>query len=147
VLEADFDMNYMVRSALGKHWDRASPEQRERLLKIAVKAEARAYARRFNQYGGQTLTIDRAPPLSAGNGVSVIDSKLKQSDGEPIAIRWEVRTEGASPRIVDVKVGGVSMVMTRRAEFNSYIQAHGGKVESLIDELEARASNAKRQND
>jgi phospholipid transport system substrate-binding protein len=38
-----------------------------------------------------------------------------------------------------VKIEGVSMVMTRRSDFNSYIQNHGGKVESLIDELEARA--------
>ena len=29
------------------------------------------------------------------------------------------------------------MVMTRRSDFNSYIQNNGGKVEPLIDELEA----------
>ena len=28
------------------------------------------------------------------------------------------------------------MVMTRRSDFNSYIQNNGGKVEPLIDELE-----------
>ena len=31
------------------------------------------------------------------------------------------------------------MVMTRRSDFNSYIQGHSGKVEPLIEELEARA--------
>ena len=31
------------------------------------------------------------------------------------------------------------MVMTRRSDFNSYIQQNGGKVQPLIDELEARA--------
>jgi phospholipid transport system substrate-binding protein len=139
VLQTDFDLNYMVRFALGTHWNQATPEQRERFLKVAANAEAHAYARRFGQYGGQTLIVDRAMALSRGVGVAVVDSKLNQSDGESIAIRWEVHTEGAGPRIVDVKVGGVSMAMTRRADFNSYIQAHGGKVESLIDELEARA--------
>ena len=33
------------------------------------------------------------------------------------------------------------MVMTRRSDFNSYIQNHGGKVEPLIEELEKRAGN------
>jgi phospholipid transport system substrate-binding protein len=75
------------------------------------------------------------------NGTSVVDSKLNQSNGEPIAIQWEVRNEGQGPRIVDVKIEGVSMVMTRRSDFNSYIQNHGGKVEPLIDELEARAKH------
>ena len=32
------------------------------------------------------------------------------------------------------------MVMTRRSDFNSYIQNNGGTVEPLINELEARAA-------
>ena len=31
------------------------------------------------------------------------------------------------------------MDMTRRSDFNSYIQNNGGKVEALVQELEARA--------
>jgi len=37
------------------------------------------------------------------------------------------------------EIEGVSMVMTRRSDFNSFIQNNGGKVEPLISELEARA--------
>lgn len=140
VLETDFDLNYMARAALGTHWNQASPEQRERFLKVAANAEAHAYARRFGQYGGQTLTVDRTLPVSRGDGISVVSSKLTQTDDEPLAIQWEVRNSELGPRIVDVRVDGVSMVVTRRAEYNSYIQAHGGAVEPLIAELEARAT-------
>ena len=136
VLENDFDLNYMGRSALGVHWNQATAEQRARFLKAAANAEAHAYAERFGQYGGQTLTLGR---VTSRGGSSFVESKLNQSDGEPISITWEVRNEGQGPRIVDVKIEGVSMVMTRRSDFNSYIQNHGGKVESLIDELESRA--------
>jgi phospholipid transport system substrate-binding protein len=140
VLETDFDLNYMARSALGIHWNQASPEQRERFLKVAASAEAHAYARRFGQYRGQTLTVDRAIPVtSRGDGISVVNSKLSQTDAEPLAIQWDVRSGGQGVRIVDVRVEGVSMLVTRRAEYNSFIQAHGGKVEPLISELEARA--------
>ena len=78
---------------------------------------------------------------SRAGGVSVVDSKLNQSEGPPIAIQWEVRDTGQGLRITDVKVEGVSMVMTRRSDFNSYIQGHGGQVEPLIQELEKRARN------
>jgi phospholipid transport system substrate-binding protein len=71
--------------------------------------------------------------------VSVVDSKLNQSNGQPIAIQWEVRDSGQGLRITDVKIEGVSMVMTRRSDFNSYIQNNGGRVEPLIGELERRA--------
>jgi len=52
-----------------------------------------------------------------------------------------VRDTGQGLRVTDVKVEGVSMVMTRRSDFNSYIQGHGGQVEPLIQELEKRAKN------
>ena len=139
VLESDFDLNYMARSALGVHWNQASPDQRERFLKVAANAEAHAYAKRFGQYGGQTLTVDGGAPMSRGEGISLVSSKLTQTDGDPLAIQWEVHNSGQGPRIVDVRIDGVSMVVTRRAEYNSYIQAHGGQVEPLITELEARA--------
>lgn len=139
LLQTDFDLNYMARSALGLHWNQASPEQRERFLKVAANAEAHAYARRFGQYGGQTLTVDRAMPMRRGDGISTVVSKLTQTDDEPLTIQWDVRDGGQGSRIVDVRVDGVSMVVTRRAEYNSYIQSHGGQVEPLISELEARA--------
>jgi phospholipid transport system substrate-binding protein len=137
LLQAEFDLNYMGRSALATHWDQATPEQRERFLKVQTSAEAHAYAKRFAEYAGQKLTVTRVTPR--GNGVSIVDSTLDQSNGEPVAIQWEVHNDGARPRIVDVKVSGVSMVLTRRSEYNSYIRNHGGQVEPLIDELEARA--------
>ena len=62
---------------------------------------------------------------SRPNGVSIVDSRLNQTTGQPIKLDWEVRGD----RITDVKVEGVSMVMTRRSDFNSYIQNNGGKVE------------------
>jgi phospholipid transport system substrate-binding protein len=138
VLETNFDLNYMARSSLGRHWNQATPEQRERFLKVVASAEAHAYARRFGQYGGQRLTVDRSAPMPRGDDVSIVNSKLTQTDAEPIAIQWEVRTDGQRVRIVDVRIEGVSMVVTRRAEYNSFIQAHGGQVEPLINELEAR---------
>jgi phospholipid transport system substrate-binding protein len=72
--------------------------------------------------------------------VSIVDSKLSQKNPSdpPVKLQWEVRDTGQGPRIVDVKVEGVSMVMTRRSDFNSYIQNHGGQLDALIAELEAR---------
>jgi phospholipid transport system substrate-binding protein len=137
VLLTAFDLNYMGQQALGKYWSSTSPDQQQRYLKAAVNAEAHAYAERFGQYGGQTLTLGKV--TTRPNGVTVVDSKLNQSNGQPINIQWEVRDGAQGPRITDVKIEGVSMVITRRTDFTSYIQNNGGKVEALIQELEARA--------
>ena len=139
ILLAYLDLPFMGQSALGTHWAATPAPQRERFLKAVVSAEARAYSERFSRYGGQTLAVGRVSPRP--NGVTVVDSKLSQANGQPITIQWEVRDAGQGPRITDVKIEGVSMVMTRRSDFNSYIQNHGGKVEPLIEELEKRAGN------
>jgi phospholipid transport system substrate-binding protein len=138
VLQTNFDLPYMGQQALGANWNKASEAERTRFLKAAETAEARAYSERFGQYGGQTLTVGKATPRA--NGLFIIDSQLSQSSGQPIKLQWEVRDAGRGPRITDVKVEGVSMVMTRRSDFNSYIQSHGGSVEPLIAELESRAA-------
>ena len=137
ILLTAFDMSYMGRAALGTHWEGTPEAERQRYLKAAVASEAHAYSERFGQYAGQTLAVGRVSPR--GNGISLVDSKLNQADGPPITMQWEVRDTGQGARITDVKIEGVSMVMTRRSDFNSYIQGHGGKVEPLIEELEKRA--------
>lgn len=134
VLQTSFDMPAMGRSALGTHWNQATEAERTRFLKAVATAEAKAYSERFGQYGGQTLTVGKVTPRA--NGVTIVDSRLNQTSGQPIKLEWEVRND----RITDVKVEGVSMVMTRRSDFNSYIQNNGGKVEPLVRELEARAA-------
>ena len=136
VLQADFDLDYMARSTLGTHWNEATPEQRQRFLNVIANAEARSYAQRFGQYSGQTIAVSRVNRRADG---AFVESQLNQRNGEPVAIQWEVRSDGQRLRIVDVKVEGVSMSLTRRSEYNSYIRSHGGQVEPLIAELEVRA--------
>ncbi|OJU46292.1 MAG: hypothetical protein BGN99_09700 [Alphaproteobacteria bacterium 65-37] len=134
VLETKFDLPAMGRTTLGTHWNAATEEQRTRFLKAVATAEAKSYSDRFGQYAGQTLAVNRVIPRN--NGSTIVDSRLTQTSGQPIKLEWEIRGD----RITDVKVEGVSMVMTRRSDFNSYIQNHGGKVDALIQELEARAA-------
>jgi len=138
VLETKFDLPYMAQTALGTHWAKATPEQQARFVKATVTAEAKAYSERFGQYAGQTLAVGKT--TARPNGVWVVDSRLNQSNGQPIKLEWEVRQGALGLRITDVKIEGVSMVMTRRSDFNSYIQQNGGKVQPLIDELESRAA-------
>ena len=137
VLQSKFDLPAMGRFALGTHWNQATEDQRTRFLKAVATAEARAYSERFGQYGGQTVTVGKV--TSRPNGVYMVDSRINQTSGQPIKIEWEVRDVGRGLRITDVKVEGVSMVMTRRSDFTSYIQNNGGTVEPLIKELESRA--------
>jgi phospholipid transport system substrate-binding protein len=138
VLRNDFDLPYMARLALGTHWNEASEQQRARFLAALETAEVRAYSERLGMLAGFTLTIDKVS--SRPNSVWIVDSLLSQAGGQPIKLEWEVRDNGQGPRIADVKIAGVSMFLTKRSEFNSYILNTGGTVEPLVKELEVRAA-------
>ena len=70
-----------------------------------------------------------------------VDSNVDSlADLPALKLSWEVRDTGQGPRIVDIKVAGVSLFMTRRSEFNAVIQKSGGQIEPLVAELEARAA-------
>lgn len=137
LLRTHFDLAYMGSKALGEHWTEASEQQRMRFLAAVETSEARAYSDRLGSFAGSIVTVGNA--TARPNGMWVVDSSLTLAGAQPIKLAWEVRDNGQGLHIADIKVSGVSMFMTRRADFNSYIQSHGGTVEPLVKVLEARA--------
>ncbi len=115
---------------LGRHWNSAPSEQRDKFMAAFEKAEIRAYSGRFKNYSGQTLKIGKVTP----NGASqLVESQLVQPGGQqPIRIVWEI----SRGKVIDISVEGVSMGMTRRSDFNSYIQRNG--LDALVAELQRR---------
>jgi len=129
LFRANFDVNAIGQMVLGRHWNGATPEQRDRFMAAFERAEIRAYSGRFKNYQGQTLKIGKVTP----NGASqLVDSQLMQPAGQPIRIVWEI----SRGKVIDIAVEGVSMGMTRRSDFNSYVQRNG--LDALINELQRR---------
>jgi phospholipid transport system substrate-binding protein len=139
VLQTKFDLPSMAQFALGQFWNKATPQQQQRFVQAAQAAEARAYSDRFGNYAGQSLQVGRV--ISRG-GKYYVESTINQSSGQPIKLEWEVKSTPNGLRVTDIKVEGVSMIQTRRADFTSYIQNHGGDVDALTNELQTRATAA-----
>lgn len=132
LFRANFDINAIGQMVLGRHWNSATPDQRDKFLAAFEKAEIRAYSGRFKNYSGQTLQVGKV----TNNGASqLVDSQLVQpSGGQPIRIVWEI----ARGKVIDIQVEGVSMGMTRRSDFNAYVSRNG--LDALIAELQRRGS-------
>ncbi len=132
VMRAHFDLQAIGRTVLGRHWNAATPEQRQRFLAAFEKAEVKAYSDRFRQYSGQTLKVGK---VTTNGPAQMVESQIVQPNAsQPIQLTWEIR----NGKITDVIIEGVSMAATRRSDFNSYIQRHG--LDGLIQELERRSS-------
>jgi len=69
---------------------------------------------------------------------------LRPSGGTPVGVDFRVRMIRGGYRVVDINVGGISMLHTHRVEFASVIKRKGmdGLLEELRAQVEARGSAA-----
>jgi len=69
--------------------------------------------------------------VKAGNGA------------KPLKVDWRVRSKGGTYTIIDVMVEGISMIMTQKSEFSSFIKSSGGEFKNLLAELKKRVDENK----
>lgn len=131
VLSEGFDLRAIGRLVLGKHWRSASKEQRSEYLRLFPQYIIRTYSSMLGGYQDESIQIGRARPK--GKADIEVDSRIVRVEGPPIPVEWRVRVIDHNYRVIDVKVEGVSMVITKRSEFDSVIKNKGfdGLLEAL----------------
>lgn len=129
-----FDVPTISRFVLGGYWRTASEAQRQDFSALFETYVIRAYAVRFNDYGGEQLKVTAARTEDEDN--SVVQSVIARPNGAPpIKVDWRVNRTAKGFKITDVVVEGVSMAVTQRQEFASVIQRNGGQIDALLNLL------------
>lgn len=140
LLNENFDVPGIGRFVLGRYWRVATPEQRDEYLKLFEESIIRTYARRFSDYSGETITVEKA--RKDGEGFILVDSVIQRPTGGPVAVTWRLLEQDKGFKIVDVVVEGVSMSVTQRSDFASVIQSGGGNIEALLKVMRERLGKA-----
>ena len=135
ILKQGFDMPLIARFALGRYWRVASKEQRRDYLNLFTDYMVRSYAVKLGGYKSESLVIVSEQPLKNKKDV-LINTRINRPSGAPIKTVWRVRTTKNRLRIIDVMVGGISMLVTYREEFSAVIRRHG--LPGLLETLRAR---------
>ena len=133
LLEGGFDLAFIARFTLGRHWRRASPGQQAEFAEVFGEYILQTYSMRLGGYAGEKLTIVDERP--AGEKDVIVHTRIDRPSGAPIDARWRVRTTGERLRIIDIMVEGVSMAVTQRNEFASVAQNRG--LDELVEILRA----------
>lgn len=128
-----FDVALLSRFVLGRHWRRASLEERQEFRQLFEDFIVATYARRLGGYSGETLAVGATRSL--GEGRAEVSSLLNRPEGAAIKVRWRLRQAGETWRIVDIVVEGVSMAATQRSEFASVIARGNGRLAGLLQAL------------
>jgi phospholipid transport system substrate-binding protein len=128
----NFDFDRMTALAMGRNWNKATPEQQKQLIEQFRTLLVRTYSGALSQYKDQT--IDFKPMRGDPAAVDVIvRSEVIRSGQAPVQIDYGMTKTAAGWKAYDVIVGGVSLVTNYRDEFNEQIK--GGGVDGLIKTL------------
>lgn len=135
LLREGFDLNYIARLAIGRHWRAMSADQQQRYMEIFPEYVLKIYSNRLTEYGDERFEVGTA--VAAGSRDVIVRSRIVRPDGPPVAADWRVRPGNDGYDIIDLKVEGISMVITQRDEFNAKIQKDG--LPGLLASLESGA--------
>ena len=135
-----FDFAHTTRIAMGANWRRASPEQREQLVREFRTLLVRTYSTALSNYRDQVIDFK---PLraQAGDEQVTVRSEVKQSGAQAVSIDYDMEKTSSGWKVYDVKIGGVSLAATYRDTFAEEVRNHG--IEGLINLL----SGKNRQNE
>ncbi|MDE2218781.1 MAG: ABC transporter substrate-binding protein [Gammaproteobacteria bacterium] len=132
-----FDTDYSARLVLGKYWNSATAEQRQRFV-------AAFYHSLLNNYGRALLdfTADRLKVLpykgDPGATYATVRTQVRKNDGTIVAVNYSLHRTAKGWMAWDVVIEGISYVKSFRDDFGAEIDAHG--VDALIDRLEKQGA-------
>ena len=130
------DFAALSRGALGKHWRKASEEERMRVAELFRGILEKTYAKALSTYAGQSAEILGSSSLSEKKK----SVEVEVSSGEQTAkieYVFSRSSEDGEWRVADVKVEGVSLLASYRRQFSGIVRKEG--IGGLIGKLEARA--------
>ncbi|MEQ9361026.1 MAG: ABC transporter substrate-binding protein, partial [Rhodospirillales bacterium] len=132
-----FAIKSIGKWVLGRHWRRATPEQRDEYLQLFENMLLERYVDGFKDYSGESLEISRAEKRQEND--FIVHTMLKRPGGQPVEVSWRVgvgeRDGKHIFKIVDIIVNGLSMALTQQKEFNSVISNNGNSVDSLLEKM------------
>ena len=129
-----FDFQRMTRMAVARNWPLASPEQQKALVGEFTALLVRTYSVSLSGYRDQE--IEYKPLRAAAGDVEVlVRSAVKRAGSETMTIDYDMENTSAGWKVFDVKVAGVSLVITYREAFAAAVRDAGidGLIKSLSD--------------
>jgi phospholipid transport system substrate-binding protein len=136
ILARSFDLQLIGRYVVGQSWRTMTPDQQEQYSQLFQEYVLRTYSKRLGGYSGQQFQVTSAKPINQDE--ALVTTTISRPSASPIEASWRVKNYPQSPKIVDVLVSGVSMVVTQRSEFSAVIQRQG--INGLIETLRLQIS-------
>lgn len=124
-----FNFQHMTALAMGRDWNKATPEQKKRLSEEFKTLLVRTYSNSLTSYKNQTVVYK--PSKLQGNETDVIvKTEIVQPGNKPVQLDYALEKIADAWKVYDVIVAGISLVTNYRDTFTQEVRANG--IDGLI---------------
>ena len=117
----------------GKSWDSASKETKKEYIILFKRHLALSIASLMQGYSNQEYKLTTSK-YDEKNKVSLIDMEI-YSDNSTIQVTWRVKQSKDRYFVIDLLVADISLVVTKRSEFDSMLKTVDYNLKELNNKL------------
>ena len=126
----------IAKFVAGKSWNGASKEIKLKYIKLFKRHLALNIATMMRGYSDQNYKLTNSS-YDEKNKVNLIDMEIFSDTGS-IQVTWRVKKSKERFFVIDLLVADISLVVTKRSEFNSMLKTVGYKLSEFNNKLLAQ---------
>lgn len=130
-----FNFTHMTRLALGKEWNKASPQQQQQLTGEFKTLLVRTYSNALTGYKNQKIVYKPFKMAPADTDV-LVKTEVQQPGSKPVQLDYSLEKLEGGWKVYDVVVAGISLVTNYRDQFGQEVR--NGGIDGLIASIAAK---------
>ena len=140
LIDENVDVNGIGRFCLGRYWRMATPEQQQKFLQLFHRVLLNAITGKLGDYQGVRFDIGASAPR--GPGQTMVSTTIYRPGQPQTSVQWVIAQVAGTPRVIDVIGEGVSLSITQRGDYSSYLQRNGNNIGVLLSAMQRQAEHA-----
>ena len=137
VVDRAFNLNAILRAAVGLQYASIPPAQAQRLAQVFREFTVASYVSNFSGSGDRFTVV---PQTRQAGADTVVQTAITASSGSTTRVDYVMRPGAQGYQVVDVLLDGtISRVAVERSDFRSALQSGGA--DALIKQLSAKVTS------
>lgn len=138
------DFTAMSKLILGKHWKKATPEQRKAFIRAFRNLLVNTYTKSLKQYANQEIRFFPERTKIKGKYATVYSEFVPGNGQRNVPVIYKLRKDkDGNWKAYNLEIEGLSVVKNFRTDFNAEINAKG--LDALIARLEKEQEQRRRE--
>jgi len=132
------DLNWIARFVLGKTWNGTTDEQKTQYTSLYRTYLTNTYVSNFDEESaGKLKDIKVLGVKDRDEDTFLVRTEMALADADAVKVDYLASGHGGQYKVIDIRVEGVSLLETHRAEFSELAAAGGitgviGKLQQMV---------------